>query len=125
MLIIAVAAISKYSRKAAFDGRGRRHLVDGGEHRGEPRVPLGGSDHEREVTHAQPGMALLGAVRGRAAPVLPEEQRERALPGREVVGVERTEHGIVLDALVERGDERVEERLTTDEFEHGDVLHGV
>jgi len=70
------------------------------------------------MTHAQAGMALLRAVFGRAAPVLREEHREGALPGCEILGIDRAEHGVALDALVEGIDEVVEERLTADELEH-------
>ena len=81
------------------------------------------ADGERRVAHAQAGMALLRAVLGRTAPVLAEEQREGALPGCEVLGIERPEDGIALDARVEGSTSAVEERLTADELEHGDLDH--
>ena len=72
------------------------------------------------MPHSQPRVTLLRAVCRRATPVLAEEQRERALPGFEVLGVERAQHRVALDALVERVDERVEERLPADESRNTD-----
>ena len=124
-LIIAVAAISKYSRIAPFATSGARRVLECGEHRGDPRVPLRCADGERRVPHAQARVTLLGAVFGRTAPVLREEHRERALARREVLGIQAPQHGIELDVLVEVVDERVEVGLTADDLEHGNFRHAV
>ena len=68
-------------------------------------------------------MTFLLAVHGRSAPVLPEEQRERAAPRGEIVGVERAQHRIGLDTFVKVFNERVEERLPAYDFVQRCFVH--
>src|SRR5205823_1780396 len=94
-------------------------FFDRREHCRQPGVSCACVDREGRVPHAKARRTLLGAVRSRSAPVLAEEEGECSLAGLEVRGIQRTEDAVGLDPHVEPLDERVEERLTTDDLEHG------
>jgi len=54
-------------------GRGL-HAVEGGEHVGEPAIPLFHADRERRVAHPERRVSPLLGVGGRTAPVLPRKR---------------------------------------------------
>ena len=89
---------------------------DGVRHVQQPPVALERSDMKGEVTHPQSRMPTLLHVRRGSTPILREEQAEPMLGRLEIgeVGVQRRQQIVGGDALVEGGDEPVEERLTTD-----------
>jgi glutamyl-tRNA synthetase len=81
----------------------------------EPALARGLVDRKRSVAHPQARMATLVGVRRRAAPVLLQEEAE-PLGGRSEVTarVHWPDHRVGLDALVEPGDEALEEGATTE-----------
>src|SRR5215475_4857784 len=94
--------------------------VKRGAHVAQPRIPRGDVDRERCMPHAQPGVAAGVGIRGRAAPVLNEEQPQ-PLSGRAqvVLGVDRGQHRVGGHPGVEGVDEPGERRLAADRFEDG------
>jgi cation:H+ antiporter len=102
-------------------------LVDGGAHVRQPGVALCRTDREGRVPHAQPGMAALFPIGPRAAPVLDEEEPEPLLGGSEVLfRIERAEHRVRRDVLIEPVDEPAEGLLAADRLEECHFLcHGV
>ena len=109
-LIMAVEAISKYSSSSVSSDLGAVGVADG--RRPSPRATVA-CRVRRSGTGAcrirRRGMALLRAVVGRATPVLAEEQRERALPRFEVVGIQRPQRGVAI-RRVRRSDRRARRR---------------
>ena len=86
-------------------------VVDGDPHAAQPCVALDRADPERRVPHPQPGVPALVGVGARAAPVLLEEHPQPHLRGPEVLlRVERPQHLVPGDLLVEAGDDLVEDR---------------
>src|SRR4051812_612764 len=86
-------------------------LVHRDPHAAQPRVALDGPDLERHVPHPQPRVTALLRVGARAAPVLLEEHPQPHLGRTEVLlRVERSQHLVLGDLLVEPGDELLEHR---------------
>jgi hypothetical protein len=84
-------------------------LIQSDPHVVQPGVTLGFADAEGGVPHPQPRMPAQLAVGLRAAPVLDEEQREVLLGRLQVLRrVDRPEHRILGDALVEPVDQAAE-----------------
>src|ERR1700728_4187091 len=100
---------------------------NGIDHVVEPGVALCESDHERDVTHAEPRVTPLIAVGGRAAPILTEKECKVPLRGGQVFGVKWAKDRIPCDPIVETLDQLVEERLAADslvERAHGTTVDG-
>src|SRR5829696_8286230 len=115
-----------------FAGSGgdlRRQLgrgdVDGPRHVRQPGLAFWLADLEPQVAHPQPRVATLLGVRGRATPVLDQEQREPPPRSGEIrcLGVQRQQHLARGDAVVEPVDEQLEERRATNALVQLGRLH--
>ena len=108
-------------RSLGHGGRERIH------HGGHPVLACGRIDPEGRVAHAQAWMATLLGVGVGSSPVLAEEGRQPLARGAQVdlVGVQRQQHGVVRDVVVEALDQTVEEPLAADRLEHRDLVGGL
>jgi len=71
-------------------------------------------------------VAATVAVRRRPTPVLREEEGEVLCGRTEIVGIQRAQHDVVCDPLIEAVDESDEERHPADGLVHRDVVfHGI
>ena len=87
-------------------------LKEGIVHMGEPMLPGDGINREIGVTHAEAGMAALGAVGGWSSPILLKEQAQPILGRPEVpVGVHRPHDRVDRDPDVEGVHEAYEELM--------------
>ena len=96
-------------------------VVHGEHHEFEPGISLRLADGKRQVTHAKPGVSSLVAVGAGPAPVLNQEQCCMTSSIAEVFGVERLQHGIVDDVVVEVIDDVDEELRSADSVEQRDL----
>ena len=85
---------------------------------------LGGRrDAERHVAHAQARVATELRVGGGSTPVLDQEQSQALLRGGQVLlRIDRAQHGVVGDPLVEAVDDAGQRRLAADRLVHRDLL---
>ena len=106
-------------------------FVEGDPHVVQPRVSLGFADGEPGVPHPEPGVPAQLVVGARPTPVLHEEQPQVLLGGPEVPGrIDRPQHGIVRDALVEPVDQAgkglfpAHGLVHADRLAHAQILRG-
>ena len=90
------------------------HRGHRGVHAAQPGVALDEPDPVRGVSHPQPRMTALIGVGPGAAPVLLEEHPQPVLGGRQIiVGIQRAQHLIVGDQLVEARHDGAKRRRAT------------
>ena len=86
---------------------------------------LDAPDREGGVTQPQSRVAALFAVGARPTPVLDEKAGQVSAALGEVVGIQRPEHRVLGNAVVEALDELDEEPVATDDLVHGRHRSGV
>ncbi len=88
---------------------GKLRFPQGTVHHLNPAVACGLSNREWGVPHAQPGMASLLDVRGRAAKAIDQKIAQPLLGSLKIVrGIKRGENVILRNLPVERGDKTLE-----------------
>jgi len=101
-------------------------LIEGSPHMGEPAIACRAIDGEACMAHSQPWMATLLRVRLGTTPVLFEEEAQALRRWCEVVTrVDGTKDRVVRNPAIEVVDETLEEDMTSESLESGQVSVGL
>lgn len=100
-----------------FGGRRKSLFFDSGHHVTSPSPRRIFGDRERRMPHAQPRMSSFTRIHLSSTPILREKHGEVARSGLKVFGIHRTQHLVLCDSGIERRDERLERRHSTDDIE--------